>query len=102
MEVIYRSPLCPDYLKDEILSDLKSRGLLKKGDDMPETVRYYPALTRVDMVKFKKVMAKSAIAEYLKADLSDYKHKRESSGFIRDKEFTKDHLPQEHEKLEVK
>lgn len=102
MEVIYRSPMCPDYLKKEILEDLYARGILEEGTPMPETIKYYPALTKVDMVKFKKALAKEPYAEYLKADVKKFKHLNGNNGFIRDKVFTKEHLPDQHAKLEVK
>ena len=102
MEVIYHSPLCPDYLRKEILEDLINRGLLKQGESMPETIKYYPALTKVDMVKFKRKLRNTTYAEYLRADLKAFKHLNVSNGFTRGKIFTKDHLPVEHEKLEVK
>lgn len=102
MEAIYRSPICPDYLKDEIMRDLYNRGILEEGADMPETIRYYPALTKVDMVKFREALNGTEWEEYLTADLKDYKHLNGQNGFIMDKVYTKDHLPEEHEQLEAK
>lgn len=102
MEAIYRSPICPDYLKQEIVEDLRSRGLLGKKEKMPETVRYYPALTKVDMVKFRDALSKAPYAEFLTADLSKYKYVNGKNGLMRDKVQTTDHLPEQHAQLEVK
>ncbi|WP_420387004.1 mannosyl-3-phosphoglycerate synthase [Roseivirga sp.] len=102
MEVIYRSPLCPDHLKEEILLDLYNRGLLKDGEQMPETVRYYPALTEVNMLKFKETLKDAPYAEFLKVDLSKYKYKNGKKKLARDLTKSKDHLPAAHEQLEIK
>ena len=72
------------------------------GAPMPETIRYYPALTKVDMVKFKRALAKEPYAEYLKADPKKFKYLNGNNGFIRDKVFTKENLPNAHAKLEIK
>lgn len=69
---------------------------------MPETVRYYPALTKVNMLKFKQALAKASFAEFLKADLSKYKHKNGKKKLARETVKSKDHLPDPHEQLEIK
>ncbi|WP_268124403.1 mannosyl-3-phosphoglycerate synthase [Roseivirga pacifica] len=102
MESIYHSPICPDHLKEEIHQDLISRGLITEGEEVPNTLRYYPALTKVNMLKFKDTLKKTAYAEYLKADLKDYKYINGRNGLMREKVVTTDHLPEKHEKLEVK
>ncbi|HEY9117915.1 MAG TPA: mannosyl-3-phosphoglycerate synthase, partial [Roseivirga sp.] len=102
MEVIYRSPLCPDHLKEEIMADLVNRGLLKEGEEMPESVRYYPALTKVNMLKFMEVLKDSPYMEFLTADLSDYKYQGAKKKLVREVVKTKDHLPVAHEQLEIK
>jgi len=102
MESIYHSPICPDYLKEEILKDLVARGLIKKGEEMPNSLRYYPALTKVNMVKFKKALEDSPIAEFLTADLSNYKYLNGKNGLMREKVTTAISLPDEHEELEIK
>lgn len=102
MEVIYRSPLCPDHLKEEIMADLVNRGLLIEGEEMPETVRYYPALNQVNMLKFMEVLKDSPYMEFLNADLSDYKYQGAKKKLVREVVKTKDHLPVAHEQLEIK
>lgn len=102
MEVIYHSPLCPEHLKEEILLDLYNRGLLKDGEDMPETVRYYPALTQVNMLKFKAALKDAPYADFLKADLSNYTYKNGKKKLSKDSVNSKNHLPVAHEQLEIK
>ena len=102
MESIYHSPICPEYLKKEIHADLISRGLLAEGEEVPQTLRYYPALTKVNMVKFKEALKKTPLYEYMKADLSKYKYLNGKNGLMRDKVKTNAHLPSEHAELEIK
>lgn len=102
MEVIYRSPLCPDHLKEEIKQDLINRDLIKEGEELPETVRYYPALSKCNMKKFLEVVKDAPYAENFTVDLSNYQYKNGTKKLIRDKVKGKDHLPQAHEKLEIK
>ena len=102
MECIYRSPICPDFLKKDILEDLRNRGILGEDEEMGESLRYYPALTKVDMRKFKEVIAKEHYAEYLKLDLKGYKYLNGVNGLMRDKVVTTDHLPSDENFLEVK
>lgn len=102
MEVIYRSPLCPDHLKEDIRQDLMNRGLLNDGEELAETVRYYPALTKVNMKKFMEVVQSAPYAEFFTVDLSNYKYKNGKKSLTRDKAKGKAHLPTAHEKLEVK
>lgn len=102
MESIYHSPICPEYLKTEIYEDLVTRGLINEGDDMPTTLRYYPALTKVNMVKFKEALKDAAYAEHLTADLSDYKYLNGKNGLMREKVSTEIPLPVELPELEVK
>jgi len=102
MESIYRSPLCPDDLKRTIVEDLRNRGILKKNQKMTETIRYYPALTKVDMKKFKKVIENEPYAEHLELDMTDYTYLNGINGLMRDKVLTTDHLPKGENFLEVK
>ncbi len=102
MECIYRSPICPDELKKEILDDLRNRGILKKNEKMSETIRYYPALTKVDMRKFRKVIEDEPYAEYLELNLKGYKYLNGVNGLMREKVVTMDHLPKGDNYLEVK
>lgn len=102
MECIYRSPICPDDLKADILDDLRNRGILKKNQKMPETLRYYPALTKVDMKKFKSVIEDEPYAEYLELDMTDYQYLNGINGLMRDKVVNTDHLPKGEKYLEVK
>jgi len=102
MEVIYRSPICPEPLKAEILDDLYNRKLLKRGDKLQESLSYYPAIVNADLKKFAKVLENQPYAEFFKADLSK-KIKNAQPGLIRDKaEQGGDHLPDQGKMLEMK
>lgn len=102
MEVIYRSPICPEPLRNEILEDLYNRKLLKRNEKLPESLSYYPAIVNADLKKFKKSLENQPYASYLKADLSK-KIKNVQPGLIRDKaDQTGDHLPDQDSMLEMK
>jgi mannosyl-3-phosphoglycerate synthase len=103
MEVIFRSPICPQPLKDEIMDDLYNRKLLKRGDKLPESLSYYPAIVNADLKKIAKALENEPYAEFLKVDLSKQKVKNYQPGLIRDKVKDKDdHLPDQGKMLEMK
>jgi mannosyl-3-phosphoglycerate synthase len=102
MEVIYRSPISPEPLRNEILEDLYNRKLLKRNEKLPESLSYYPAIVNADLKKFLKLLENQPYAHYLKADLSK-KIKNAQPGLIRDKADQKgDHLPDQDSMLEMK
>jgi mannosyl-3-phosphoglycerate synthase len=54
--VIYNSFVCPETLKKEILAELRRRKLVAKKS-LPEPIRVYPALDRIDPDRFADVIA---------------------------------------------
>ncbi|MFP4094442.1 MAG: mannosyl-3-phosphoglycerate synthase [Cyclobacteriaceae bacterium] len=103
MEVIYRSPICPEPLKEEIMDDLYNRRLIKRGEKLPESLSYYPAIINADLKKIARLLENEPYAEFLNADLSKQKIKNALPGLIRDKVKDKDdHLPDQGKMLEMK
>ena len=51
LQVVYHSPLCPDIIKEQIISELRQRKILEKGEK-PDKPTYYPALENVNLEAF--------------------------------------------------
>ncbi|WKN43224.1 mannosyl-3-phosphoglycerate synthase [Tunicatimonas pelagia] len=98
MEVIYRSPICPESLKKEILNDLYNRKLLKDGEKLPETLSYYPAICNADLKKFAKTLENHEYAKYLKATAVK-KVSNETPGLMREKIVDTGELPPDQNKI---
>ncbi|MEM8970198.1 MAG: mannosyl-3-phosphoglycerate synthase, partial [Bacteroidota bacterium] len=98
MEVIYRSPICPDTLKKEILDDLYNRKLLKSGEKLPETLSYYPAICNADLKKFAKTLESHEYAKHFKATAVK-KVKNETPGLMREKVSDPGELLPDQEKI---
>lgn len=56
LATIYHSPLCPPELRDEIVSELRRRRLLHRGEQ-PPAPRLYPPLARVAFDAFEAALA---------------------------------------------
>ncbi|MBA7709705.1 hypothetical protein ES703_118628 [subsurface metagenome] len=56
LAAIYHSPLCVDTVRDNIVRELVSSGVLKDNEE-PAKPRLYDAPRSIDMPKFQKVMA---------------------------------------------
>jgi mannosyl-3-phosphoglycerate synthase len=52
LATVYHSPLCPDALKDEIVSTLRQLGCLPEDGLIPP-VRIYPNLASLDLEAFR-------------------------------------------------
>jgi mannosyl-3-phosphoglycerate synthase len=101
LEVIYRSPVCPDELKEEILTDLRERKLLKEGEE-PQKIKYYPAIINSDLPAFKKALQNEEYASLLKCDLSKFKQQTYKQGLARDVQPKPEKLPVKNIMLEAK
>ncbi len=73
LEVIYRSPLCPESLQKEIMNDLYFRNIIEKDQPMKKEVIYYPAIVNCNLKKLKDGLMNQPYADLLKVDLSKYK-----------------------------
>lgn len=102
MEVIYRSPICPKPVKDEIMEDVYNRKLIKKGDKLIDTLTYYPAILNADLKKFAQTLKNEPYAPMLKADPSQLKTEAHQPGLMREKVDDNSHLPDERGILEMK
>ncbi|MEQ9440536.1 MAG: mannosyl-3-phosphoglycerate synthase [Cyclobacteriaceae bacterium] len=102
LEVIYRSPICPESLKEEIMEDMYNRKLLKAGEKLPETLAYYPAICNADLKKFAKTLENHDYANHFKVEAIK-KVKNETPGLMREKVDGKvEHLPDQDKMLEMK
>ncbi len=100
LEVIYRSPLCPESVKKEILEDLYFRKILPNAEDMPKEVKYYPAIVNCDLKKLQKELQNEPYGDKLTLDLSKYKFTKKG-GLKRDQLKGKP-VPEEKKFLEAK
>ncbi|MDW7693078.1 mannosyl-3-phosphoglycerate synthase [Flammeovirgaceae bacterium SG7u.111] len=102
LEVMHNSPICPKELQEEIIKDLRARKLLGEGEELGNSLTYYPSLKTVNMKKFAKVLKNEPYVDMFKADLSKFNQETEDTMLTRDKaEGMKAHLPEEG-KLEAK
>lgn len=102
MEVIYRSPMCSESLRQEIMEDIYHRGLLREGEKMKESLTYYPAIINANLKVFYETIKNEPYAELLQIDLSHYKHEK-ADGLQRDQlKGKKLDLPENGLKLEAK
>jgi len=90
MEVIYNSPICPEPVKENIMEDLYNRKLLKKDEQMGQTISYYPAIRSADMKKFAEALKNEPFAHLFKKDLSNYKVIKKENAPIRETNKAKD------------
>ncbi len=78
LEVIYRSPLCPEPLRQEIMNDLSFRDIVEDKDKpMKKEVVYYPAIVNCNLKKLKEGLMNEPYADLLKVDLSKYEMPKE-------------------------
>ncbi len=69
MRVIHDSPICPPKLREELAAEIErllGRGV-GDGDDAP-AIRYYPALSGVDLGAFRETIHEQPYAAYLLDD----------------------------------
>lgn len=83
LEVIYRSPLCPESLQKDIMNDLYFRNVIEKDQPMKKEVIYYPAIVNCNLKKLKDGLMNQPYANLLKVDLSQYQ-KTKDEGLKRD------------------
>lgn len=101
MEVIYRSPLCPNEMKKEIIDDLVNRNLMKRGEEMENTIRYYPAVSNANLKKFAEVLKNEPYANQFERDLSKFNSQKDLEPTIEKLKKVSDKLPTKG-KLEAK
>ena len=100
LEVIYKSPLTPDYIKEEIMTDMVNRGLLEEGEPVTETVRYYPNIRTCKLDKFQQSLSNHEYYPFLDADISHYLDPLEE--IHRDDKPNADELKPKSSLLEIK
>ena len=83
LEVIYRSPLCPEPMRQEIMNDLYYRNIIEQDKPMKKEVVYYPAIVNCDLKKLKESLMNEPYANLLNVDLSNYSRPKDG-GLKRD------------------
>jgi mannosyl-3-phosphoglycerate synthase len=56
LKVMYHSPVTPENLKRKIVKELKERKIIQ-SNQKPENAIYYPALSKIDLEKFKNILS---------------------------------------------
>jgi mannosyl-3-phosphoglycerate synthase len=77
LEVIYRSPITPPSLKEEILEDMLVRKLIAKKDKFKDSIRYYPPIETADLSKFQAALQQEPYAAFLQGDVTRFRDKVE-------------------------
>ena len=75
LESIYRSPITPQGLKEEILEDIYNRNLLNRDEPFKNTIKYYPSIRTSNVGKFQKSLQNHPYYEFLSGDVSGYSEK---------------------------